>query len=363
MLASRTAAKPRIPRSVKRVAGLVFTVALIYFVVGKLADQKGKFNLLAHINLGYVGLGLALEVASLLSYAFLSRAILSQSGRSPRMRTLVQIDMSTLGLSRVLPGGSAAGTGMGYRLLTEAGVPRSDAGLTLAVQSIGSAAILNILLWIGLVISIPLRALTHAPGQTTSIPKAAYVAAALVGALLVSLFGIIIVSLTKGGARSLRVVRALSGRLKFLDEDGLVRLVGRVSDQLRLMATNRSLLLRAVFWASANWLFDAAVLWVMLAAFGYRLPPDALLVSYCLANVVAALPITPGGLGVVELVLISTLTAFGAPSEVAALGVIAYRVVSFWLPIPFGGLAYLTLRLNPRFGKQRVPVPAPASES
>jgi uncharacterized membrane protein YbhN (UPF0104 family) len=48
-------------------------------------------------------------------------------------------------------------------------------------------------------------------------------------------------------------------------------------------------------------------------------------------------------------VLISTLTAFGAPGQVAALGVIAYRLVSFWLPIPAGGLAYLTLRLDGRF--------------
>ena len=81
---------------------------------------------------------------------------------------------------------------------------------------------------------------------------------------------------------------------------------------------------------------------------------DALLIAYALANVVAAIPITPGGLGVVEVVLTSTLTAFGAPGQVAALGVIAYRLVSFWLPIPVGGIAYLTLKLDPRFkGRQQ----------
>jgi uncharacterized protein (TIRG00374 family) len=96
-------------------------------------------------------------------------------------------------------------------------------------------------------------------------------------------------------------------------------------------------------------LFDAAALWVMVAAFHYRLGPDALIVSYCIANVVAAIPITPGGLGVVEVVLTSALTAYGAPVQAAALGVIAYRLLSFWLPIPAGGIAYLTLRLDPQF--------------
>lgn len=362
---------PRIPRSVKRILGLVFSVALIYIVIGKLADQKGKFNLIAHINMGYVGTGLALEAGSLVAYALLSRAILSQFDRPPPLRRLVQIDMSTLALSRVLPGGSAAGTGLGYRLLTDAGVRPADAGLTIAVQSIGSAAILNALLWVGLVISIPLRALTHTSGSTSAAPKAAYGAAALVAVLLVGLFGVVIISLTKGGRRSLRVVRALARHIKFLDEEALVRLVERVSDQLRLMASNRRLLLRAVLWAAANWLLDAAALWVMLAAFHYRIAPDALLVSYCLANIAAAIPITPGGIGVVELVMIPTLTAYGAPSQVAALAVIAYRVVAFWLPIPLGGLAYLTLRLKARAGAPRpagdeasqAGLPAPAPES
>ena len=57
----------------------------------------------------------------------------------------------------------------------------------------------------------------------------------------------------------------------------------------------------------------------------------------------AAVPITPGGLGVIEAVLIPTLVAFGAPAAVAAVGVVAYRLVNFWLPIPVGFVAYAIL--------------------
>jgi hypothetical protein len=60
----------------------------------------------------------------------------------------------------------------------------------------------------------------------------------------------------------------------------------------------------------------------------------------------AALPITPAGLGVVEVVLVSLLTFFGAPVGAATLGVVLYRLVNFWLPIPLGALAYLSLQVE-----------------
>lgn len=339
----------RIPKSVRRVAGILVAVVLVYVVLAKLGTQKGHFSLLAHINLGFVVVGLVLEAGSLLAYALLTRSIVSQFGTPPHLFTLVRIDMSTLTLTRVLPGGSAAGTGLGYRLLTGTGLDKADVGLTLAVQSIGSAVILNALLWVGLVASIPYRALVHTPGSTNAVPKIFYAGAAFIGVVLVGFFGFAVVSLTRGEGRALHLVRRVAARIKLLDEEAVVRLVERVADQFQLMVANRSLLREAILWGSANWLLDAGALWVLLAAFHYHLAPDALLICYALANIVAVIPLTPGGIGVVELVLTTALVAFGASHQVAGLGVISFRVVSFWLPIPLGGLAYLSLRLDPRF--------------
>ncbi|MEA2461676.1 MAG: putative heme transporter, partial [Actinomycetota bacterium] len=99
--------------------------------------------------------------------------------------------------------------------------------------------------------------------------------------------------------------------------------------------------------ATTNWLLDAASLWVLVWAFGFRVGLDGLIVAYGLANVLAAVPITPGGLGVVEAVLTSSLVGFGAPRGVAILGVITYRLLNFWLPIPLGGIASVSLRFRP----------------
>ena len=101
-------------------------------------------------------------------------------------------------------------------------------------------------------------------------------------------------------------------------------------------------------WAAANWLLDAASLWVFVAAFSHFISPVDLLMAYGLANILAAIPITPGGLGVVEFVLVSMITGFGPTAGEALSGVLAYRAVNFWLPIPFGGLAYASLEFERR---------------
>jgi uncharacterized protein (TIRG00374 family) len=143
------------------------------------------------------------------------------------------------------------------------------------------------------------------------------------------------------------VLSAIASHLPLVNREGVTELVHRVAERLRELGTDRQLLKRAAAWAAANWLLDAASLWVFVAAFGYRVSIVGLLVAFGLANVLAAIPITPGGLGVVEAVLTSTLVGFGTPSTVAILGVATYRLLNFWLPIPLGAMAYVSLKVDP----------------
>ena len=57
--------------------------------------------------------------------------------------------------------------------------------------------------------------------------------------------------------------------------------------------------------------------------------------------VLAMIPITPGGLGFVEAGLAGLLVVAGVDGGRAALAVLAYRLVSYWLPLPIGGAAYV----------------------
>jgi hypothetical protein len=71
-----------------------------------------------------------------------------------------------------------------------------------------------------------------------------------------------------------------------------------------------------------------------------------LVVSFCLANIFASIPITPGGLGIVEGIYIPSLVGFGLTTTTATVSVLSYRLVQFWLPMLVGGVCYVSLRFG-----------------
>ncbi len=99
--------------------------------------------------------------------------------------------------------------------------------------------------------------------------------------------------------------------------------------------------------AAADLLFDLLSLDLMFLAVGYQPGFGALAVAYAAANIASAIPLTPGGLGVIEVTLVAITVGFGAPRATAVLAVLGYRLVNYWLPLLPGALAYLDLRLRP----------------
>jgi uncharacterized protein (TIRG00374 family) len=315
---------------------LLFLLVVEVFVLPQLAGPRKALRQLGGVNLGYLLAAVPLEVAALLSYALLTRSVLPP--KAPKLFRIFRIDLSTLALSHVIPAGTAGGTGLGIRLLTNEGIRVTDSGVALATQGIGSALVLNALLWLALLVSIPLQGFNPL-----------YVTVALVGVVLIAGFALLVAGLTKGEQHAAAALSAIARHMPFVSEETMTRIVRSVAARVQELGKDRRLLMRAGGWATGNWLFDAAALWVCVAAFGHLVDPISLLVCYGLANVLAAIPITPAGLGVVEATLTSTLVGFGTPRSAALLGVIAYRLVNFWLPIPVGGLAFLSLQVPTSF--------------
>jgi hypothetical protein len=110
--------------------------------------------------------------------------------------------------------------------------------------------------------------------------------------------------------------------------------------QLRFSARS---LLQASLGALGNWLFDLATLVLSLTAVHAHVGLVGVTSAYMLGALAANLPITPGGLGVVEGSITVALIAFGgAPSSMFA-AVLLYRVVSYWVWIPIGWISYFLL--------------------
>ena len=132
-----------------------------------------------------------------------------------------------------------------------------------------------------------------------------------------------------------------------LQEGWSVRLVSRLGGVLRAarrqLAGQPAKTLKLGALAMGYRVFDALCLVLMFEAMGVRADPLVLLVAYGVATTVAAIPLTPGGIGVFEATMLATLSLLGVGPE-ATIPVLGYRLFNFWLPIPLAAVFYPTLR-------------------
>ncbi len=319
---------PREIRQLLRVGALIFIFE--YLVIPQFSSARKSLDRLADLNPFLVILAAVCEVAAIAAYAELTRTVFTP--HAPKRSEILRVNMSTLALSHVVPGGTATGGALAYRMYNELGVPGATNAFGLAAQGSGSAVVLNVMFWIALVISIPLRGFNPVYGF-----------AALLGVFLLLAFFGTVALITRGQRRADAWLRAFATHVPGLTPDRVSHLLARVAERITLLTSNRRTLRASLEWAAANWLLDAACLWVFLWAFGNPISPIDLMVAYGLANILAVIPITPGGLGVVEGTLIGSIVGFGVPNQQAILAVLAYRFLNFWLPIPLGGLSYLSM--------------------
>ena len=300
------------------------------FGSGFQSTAAGAIKKLSDVQFGWLALAVALEFSALLAYTQLMATGLPP--RSISIFRLFRIQLATKSLNNVVPGGSAAGAALGYRLLTTSGVAGTDAGFALAATGLISAVVLNLIFLVALLISIPLYGF-----------RPAYVTSALFGLMLIAFVVSLGFAIVRGEASADRMLHRLTRRFRFVDADRISSIIRQLAERMREIVQDRDLVVRATAWAAMNWLLDAASLLVFIRAFGTTPSIIGLLIAFGLANIAAVIPLTPGGLGVIDSILVAVLSkGFGV--TVAILAVPLYRLAAFWLPIPAGAIAYFTVR-------------------
>jgi uncharacterized protein (TIRG00374 family) len=319
---------------------VLFVIALVieYLVVPELVGASKDLTLLGRVNVGWLVAGLVTECLSLFCYGLLTQAVLSAPGPDdpprPGLSRLFRIDLAAAAIAHVIPAGTLGSAGIGYRLFTAEGIKGNDAAVMMATKGLGSTVVLNVLLWLSLVISIPLAGF-----------HPIYVTVAIIGAVLLLAIAALTLGITRGAERSSRILHAVGDRIPGLSGERLELGLREAATSLSALGRDRRTMFWSLTWASLNWLLDAASLWCFVAAFGRFVNPVELFAAYGIANIAGVLPITPAGLGVVDSVAPLLLISFGITRSVATLGVLGWRLVNFWLPIPAGAIAYVSLKV------------------
>ena len=343
MTPARTRARPRWIRLVIALALVV--AAFVYGVLPSLVTAKHDVHLLRDASIWLLILAFLFEVASIATYTGLTRAILPR-GLGVGWWTQLAIDLVGNGASHVLPGGGATASALRYRLMRSAGIGPSASMATSAMQPTISDLALGTCYVAGVLSVLP-----QLNGRPSLLITAAGTAAVILTAVISAM-----VATRRGTVEEAPAINARSRLARRLAELWS-RLRAEILELLRDDVRTR----RAALFALVNWLFDATCLWVCLWAYGDRASPGLVLTAYGFASLLGLLPLTPGGLGIVEGSLIPLLIAFGVSGPVAVLGTLTWRLFQFWLPVPAGGVCYLVLKLGGRLDPHRIAVDEPAA--
>ena len=293
-------------RTVISVTGL--TVAA-YFLL----TQLGKVDLgsvLGSVKWQWAGIALALSVLTYVG------ATLSFMGFVPEplsfFRTLTA--QAAASFVNLLAPSSLGGAALNARYLERSGVEPALAVASVGVSQVAAFAIhLSMLLLFG-ILAGSARDTSLTPPQSAVVIVVLVVAAATVFLLLP--FG----------------RRVLQSRIR--------PMLGRVVPRLISVLQQPSRLATGL---SGNLMLNLAYVFCLVAsvrAFGGTLGFAAIAVVYLAGSAVGSLVPSPGGIGAIEAALAAGLTSAGVPGAIAVSAVLLFRIVTFWLPIAPGYLAF-----------------------
>jgi uncharacterized protein (TIRG00374 family) len=338
--------------AVRRIVNGALLVALTAGIFGLLPRLGGLTRDAAglrHARPAFLAAAIVAQAISLGSYAQLYRQVLGALGARIRFRLAADVILATFFVSHLTPFGSATGTLVNARALEADGIAAATTGEAIALTSLISTVALIVLFGTGFVAT----AGRHVSHQYLVIAGVALflVAAALAVLLAVGAHPAI-------AGRAGRWAASLAKRVRpGIDPAKVAETSSRLASLARTALTGRGFLISFGF-ASGDLLFDLLSLDLVFLALRYQPGFGPLAVAYAAANIASVIPLTPGGLGVIEVTLVAVTVGFGAPRATAVLAVIGYRIMNYWLPLIPGAIAYVRLRLRSGAGGKAKPAPA-----
>ena len=330
-------------RIVIRIVLLIVTAIGLYGVWPGLLGVLSAWPSIRDVQMVWLAIAFVLEAASFVSFWIMTKDAL----QTPGLFLPATSQLASNALSRIIPGGAATGGAVQYSMLATAGVegPRIATALT-AVTLLSTAMLL----------AFPLFSLPAIMGGAQVDRGLAQAALVGLGALVVgSAAGAVAVAWDRPLQLAAAAAQSVGNwvRSRILRSDRPLR-----HDLPVTVLRERDLILGVLQrrWWSALLTslgkvgLDFFALLACLTAVGAKPSPSGVLIAYVVANLLGMVPFTPGGLGFVETGLVATLGLAGVGAGDASLATLVYRLISFWLPIPAGLVAYVLFKARYRAG-------------
>lgn len=301
-------------RSVQVVLLLVITGVAVHVLLPQVGELHTTLHTVAHAHAAWLALA-AVAVAATFPASAVS--VIGAAGAALPLGRTTAVELGAAFLNRLTPGGLGR-AGLLGRYLDRAGIDRlAIAGIVGVNIAAGAVVHVAALVAVAAAVRPGLIDAARLPDRWADLLT---VLAVLVG-----------VGLAVAAVLLRRRWAAIHARLAPLRA------------QLASVATQpRSLLALIGGVALVNALMVAA-LQTSLVAFGAH--PAVLLVAlvYLGGSAVAAVAPTPGGLGAMEAALVAGLTGLGVAAGPAVAGVLAFRLLSWWLPAGVGAAVWARL--------------------
>jgi uncharacterized protein (TIRG00374 family) len=333
---------------VKQAVMVVIGGLAIYLVLPTLTEVFASWPSLRTLDPIWFVLAVVFQVAHFTCTFALQRIALRTKSWFP----VVTSTLAGNAITDIVPAGDVPGAALQFRMLQTAGIDPAVA--------IGGLTTFS-LLGVGSLLALPIF----------TLPVIVFGTPVSRGLVEVALLGIVAFALFAGFCAVLLATDRLLAWLGRVFQ----RIYNRVArhrprleglDQRLLRERNSVMSVLGRHWKRASLLTSARLgadylcLWAALRATGSRPHPSLVLLAYAVSGIISFLPITPGGLGVVEAGLSGMLILAGVDSSSAFLATLAYRLASYWLPLLAGPIAYGLFVL--RYRKER-PTPSRASPS
>jgi uncharacterized protein (TIRG00374 family) len=312
----------------KRAVAVVVAGIAIYLVLPVITEVLASWPQLSTLNPWWIIAAVAAEIAHFICTFALQRLALRTKAWFPVITSLLAGNAVTL----IMPGGAAVGAAVQFRMLAASGQDTTS-----TVGGLAASALLGV----GGLLALPAIALPVILASTPSSGGLVY--AAIFGAIVFvvfAAFGAVLLTydtpLRWAGMRAQHLRNLILRKRERLDGFDETLLAQR-NDIREALGRHWW---QAVLLSAGRLAFDYLCLLAALQATGSRPRPSLILVAYALAGIIRMIPLTPGGLGLVEASLTGLLILADVNSSQAALATLAYRMASYWLPLLAGPVAY-----------------------